>query len=75
MGKSPNVDERLFVARSARRSAPPDAEHRFHDAVDLATGRIETAVAGAVRSGEVTRDIGGTLGTRAAGAAILRRLG
>jgi 3-isopropylmalate dehydrogenase len=37
--------------------------------------RIETAVAGAVRSGEVTRDIGGTLGTREAGAAILRRLG
>ena len=37
--------------------------------------RIERAVEGAVRDGEVTRDIGGTLGTTAAGAAIVRRLG
>ena len=36
--------------------------------------RIERAVEGAVQAGEVTRDVGGTLGTRAAGAAILRRL-
>jgi 3-isopropylmalate dehydrogenase len=38
------------------------------------SARIERAVEGAVRAGEVTRDVGGTLGTRAAGAAILRRL-
>jgi 3-isopropylmalate dehydrogenase len=37
--------------------------------------RIERAVEEAVRTREVTRDIGGTLGTREAGAAILRRLG
>lgn len=37
--------------------------------------RIERAVEGAVHAGEVTRDIGGTLGTREAGAAILKRLG
>ena len=36
--------------------------------------RIERAVEKAVGAGEVTRDIGGILGTRDAGAAILRRL-
>jgi 3-isopropylmalate dehydrogenase len=36
--------------------------------------RIEQAVEAAVHAGEVTRDIGGTLGTREAGAAILKRL-
>jgi isocitrate/isopropylmalate dehydrogenase len=36
--------------------------------------RIERAVEAAVLAGETTRDIGGTLGTREAGAAILRRL-
>jgi 3-isopropylmalate dehydrogenase len=36
--------------------------------------RVEQAVEGAVQAGEVTRDIGGTLGTRDAGAAILKRL-
>jgi 3-isopropylmalate dehydrogenase len=36
--------------------------------------RIERAVEEAVRAGEVTRDAGGTLGTREAGGAILRRL-
>ena len=36
--------------------------------------RVEMAVAAAVRSGEVTGDVGGTLGTTEAGAAILRRL-
>jgi 3-isopropylmalate dehydrogenase len=36
--------------------------------------RIEAAVEAAVHAGEVTRDIGGTLGTREAGDAILRRL-
>jgi 3-isopropylmalate dehydrogenase len=35
---------------------------------------IERAVAGAVEAGETTSDIGGTLGTKAAGAAILNRL-
>jgi 3-isopropylmalate dehydrogenase len=39
------------------------------------SARIERAVESAVRDVEVTRDIGGTLGTRDAGAAILRRLG
>jgi 3-isopropylmalate dehydrogenase len=37
--------------------------------------RIEHAVEAAVHAGETTRDIGGSLGTREAGAAILRRLG
>jgi 3-isopropylmalate dehydrogenase len=36
--------------------------------------RIEAAVESAVHSGEVTRDVGGSLGTREAGDAILRRL-
>jgi len=37
--------------------------------------RIEGAVEGAVHAGETTRDIGGSLGTREAGDAILKRLG
>jgi 3-isopropylmalate dehydrogenase len=36
--------------------------------------RVGRAVEDAVRAGEVTRDVGGTLGTREAGDAILRRL-
>jgi 3-isopropylmalate dehydrogenase len=36
--------------------------------------RIERAVVSAVHDLEVTRDVGGTLGTRAAGDSILRRL-
>ena len=36
--------------------------------------RIERAVEAAVQAGEVTQDIGGTLGTREAGAAIMKRL-
>jgi 3-isopropylmalate dehydrogenase len=36
--------------------------------------RIEQAVEAAVQAGETTRDVGGTLGTRAVGDAILRRL-
>ena len=36
--------------------------------------RIERAVESAVHDGDVTRDVGGTLGTREAGDAILRRL-
>ncbi|MNC98952.1 isocitrate dehydrogenase [compost metagenome] len=35
---------------------------------------IERAVEAAVQAGETTRDAGGTLGTREAGKAILRRL-
>jgi len=35
---------------------------------------IERAVEAAVQAGEVTRDVGGTLGTREAGEAIVRRL-
>ncbi|MBI2187564.1 MAG: 3-isopropylmalate dehydrogenase [Acidobacteria bacterium] len=37
--------------------------------------RVERAVEEAVRAGEVTKDVGGTLGTREAGEAVLRRLG
>ena len=37
--------------------------------------RIERAVEAAVRAGETTRDVGGSLGTNEAGAAILKRLG
>jgi 3-isopropylmalate dehydrogenase len=37
--------------------------------------RIDGAVAGAVRAGEMTVDVGGTLGTREAAAAIVSRLG
>jgi 3-isopropylmalate dehydrogenase len=36
--------------------------------------RIERAVEAAVHANETTRDVGGTLGTRAAGNAILKRL-
>jgi 3-isopropylmalate dehydrogenase len=36
--------------------------------------RTERGVEDAVRAGEVTRDVGGSLGTREAGHAILRRL-
>jgi isocitrate/isopropylmalate dehydrogenase len=36
--------------------------------------RIERAVEAAVHAGETTRDIGGPLGTREAGAAIVKRL-
>jgi 3-isopropylmalate dehydrogenase len=36
--------------------------------------RIERAVEEAVHAGDVTRDVGGTLGTREAGEAILKRL-
>jgi len=36
--------------------------------------RIENAVEGAVHAGEVTQDIGGTLGTKEAGEAIVKRL-
>jgi 3-isopropylmalate dehydrogenase len=36
--------------------------------------RVERAVEAAVRAGEVTRDVGGLLGTREAGEAILRRM-
>ena len=36
--------------------------------------RIERAVEGAVGAGETTRDIGGSLGTKEAGAAIVKRL-
>jgi 3-isopropylmalate dehydrogenase len=39
-----------------------------------AARRIERAVEEAVHGGETTRDIGGSLGTREAGAAILKRL-
>ena len=37
--------------------------------------RIERAVEAAVHAGETTRDVGGALGTKEAGAAILKRLG
>jgi 3-isopropylmalate dehydrogenase len=37
-------------------------------------GRIEGAVVSAIAAGETTRDLGGTLGTKAAGEAILKRL-
>ena len=36
--------------------------------------RIERAVEEAVHAGETTRDIGGSLGTREAGAAVVKRL-
>ena len=35
---------------------------------------IESAVVGAIEAGETTKDLGGTLGTRAAGEAVLARL-
>jgi len=40
-----------------------------------AAGDVERAVEAAVQAGETTRDVGGTLGTKEAGDAILRRLG
>jgi 3-isopropylmalate dehydrogenase len=39
-----------------------------------ACANVERAVAASVQAGETTRDVGGTLGTREAGDAILRRL-
>ena len=36
--------------------------------------QIERAVSGAIEAGETTQDLGGTLGTKAAGEAILRRI-
>jgi 3-isopropylmalate dehydrogenase len=35
---------------------------------------IESAVVAAVDAGETTKDLGGSLGTRAAGEAVLRRV-
>jgi 3-isopropylmalate dehydrogenase len=40
-----------------------------------AAKRIETAVIGAIRAGECTRDLGGSLSTREAADAVIRRLG
>ena len=53
-----------------------EATHLYIDALGRADDarRIEQAVEAAVHAGEGTRDIGGLLGTREAGAAILRRL-
>jgi 3-isopropylmalate dehydrogenase len=42
---------------------------------DASAARIEAAVQSAVLAGETTSDLGGTLGTVAAGEAVLRRLG
>jgi 3-isopropylmalate dehydrogenase len=39
-----------------------------------AAKRIESAVIGAIRSGECTRDVGGSLSTREAADAVIRRL-
>jgi len=41
---------------------------------DAEAARIERAVVAAIEAGETTKDIGGELGTKAAGEAILRRL-
>jgi 3-isopropylmalate dehydrogenase len=41
---------------------------------DSEAGAIEQAVTAAIGAGETTRDVGGSLGTRAAGEAILNRL-
>ena len=38
------------------------------------SARIERAVVAAIEAGETTKDLGGSLGTRAAGEAILRRM-
>ena len=46
-------------------------EHLGHEE---AAKRIENAVVEAIRAGECTRDLGGSLGTREAGAAVLKRL-
>jgi len=49
-----------------------DVEHLGDGA---AAKRIQTAVVAAIRAGECTRDLGGSLSTREAGDAIIRRLG
>jgi 3-isopropylmalate dehydrogenase len=41
---------------------------------DTECARIERAVVAAIEAGETTKDIGGSLGTRAAGEAVLKRL-
>jgi len=56
----------LLLGWHGRRNAEP----RY---VEAATA-IEQAVAGAIAAGEATRDIGGRLGTREAGAAVAARL-
>jgi 3-isopropylmalate dehydrogenase len=57
----------LLLSWHGRRNSEP----RFIEAADA----IEQAVAGAIGAGEVTRDLGGQLGTQAAGAAVAGRLG
>jgi isocitrate/isopropylmalate dehydrogenase len=46
-------------------------EYLGFDAASLA---VEKAVAAAIAQGETTRDLGGTLSTREAGAAVRRRI-
>jgi 3-isopropylmalate dehydrogenase len=56
----------LLLGWHGRRNAEP----RYVEAA----AAIEQAVAGAIAAGEATRDIGGRLGTHAAGAAVAARL-
>jgi 3-isopropylmalate dehydrogenase len=56
----------LLLGWHGRRKAAP----RYVEAA----GAIEAAVAAAIAAGEATRDIGGRLGTVAAGAAVAARL-
>ncbi len=50
-------------------------QRRQAKAFEVAAAAIEQAAEAAVAAGEVTRDLGGRLGTRAAGTALAARIG
>jgi 3-isopropylmalate dehydrogenase len=50
------------------------AELLRHNGHEAPARAIEAAVTAAIHAGETTRDLGGTLGTRACGEAVLARL-
>jgi 3-isopropylmalate dehydrogenase len=71
-GSAPNIAGQGVVnPLGAILTAGMMAEHLGDEA---AAKRIESAVKGAIGAGECTRDLGGSLSTSEAGAAVLRRL-
>jgi 3-isopropylmalate dehydrogenase len=71
-GSAPNIAGQGIVnPLGAILTAGMMAEHLGDEA---AAKRIESAVKGAIRAGECTRDLGGSLSTSEAGEAVLRRL-
>jgi 3-isopropylmalate dehydrogenase len=71
-GSAPNIAGQGVVnPLGAILTAGMMAEHLGDEA---AAKRIESAVIGAIRAGECTRDLGGSLSTSEAGAAVVKRL-